>query len=361
LAFAHRVPSRLELVRELDERYPPRSSPGSLLWGVLEEATPRLVTDLRDDVLARVAEDDAHLNILRELQLLSALYVPLQARGRTLGLLALFTSAESGRRLSQHDLAVTQEIARRLALAVDNARLYTQSRDAIRARDEFLSLASHELRNPVAAISGTAQLVQRARLRNQLDTATIDRYMNVIARTAAHLATLTEDLLDVSRLQQGQLPMRLANTDLAELVRGVVARQLSRSDALPITVAVEVEPCIVQVDANRLEHVITNLLENAAKYSPYGGSIEVELSSASDGVTLVVRDYGIGFPSAAVERIFEPFGRAGNAMERNIPGLGLGLYISRQIVERHGGRLWAESLGEGRGTTFGVWLPRPPA
>jgi signal transduction histidine kinase len=140
-----------------------------------------------------------------------------------------------------------------------------------------------------------------------------------------------------------------------------VARQLSRSDALPITVAVEVEPCIVQVDANRLEQVITNLLENAAKYSPYGGSIEVELSSASDGVTLVVRDYGIGFPSAAVERIFEPFGRAGNAMERNIPGLGLGLYISRQIVERHGGRLWAESLGEGRGTTFGVWLPRPPA
>lgn len=358
LAFAHRVPARLDLVRELEDRYPPRSAPGSILWGVLEEATPRLVTDLTDDVLVQVAEDAAHLRILRDLQLLSALYVPLQARGRMLGLLALFTSAESGRRLSRHDLAVTQEIARRLALAVDNARLYTQSRDAIRARDEFLSLASHELRNPVAAISGTAQLVQRARLRNQLDAAAIDRYMDVIARTAAHLASLTEDLLDVSRLQQGRLPMRLAETNLAELVRSVVARQLSRSDALPIAVAIEAESCVVEADANRIEQVITNLLENAAKYSPYGGSIDVELLSTGDGVSLVVRDYGIGFPSAAVERIFEPFGRAVNATERNIPGLGLGLYISRQIVERHGGRLWAESLGEGRGTTFGVWLPR---
>ena len=111
-------------------------------------------------------------------------------------------------------------------------------------------------------------------------------------------------------------------------------------------------------DADRLEQVITNLLENAAKYSPHGGSIEVELRwTERDGVSLVVRDYGIGFPASAAERIFEPFGRASNAAERNIPGLGLGLYISRQIVERHGGRLWAESLGEGRGTTFQMWLP----
>jgi signal transduction histidine kinase len=288
----------------------------------------------------------------------SGLYVPLQAGVRTLGVLALFTGVESGRRLGQEDLAVTQEIARRLALAVDNARLYTQTRDAIRARDEFLSLASHELRNPVAAISGTAQLIRRARDRNTLDDATIDRYTGVIERTAAHLASLTEDLLDVGRLQQGRLPLRLREIDLADLVRQLAARQASRGDALPTTVSVQCEPCPIVADADRLEQVITNLLENAAKYSPQGGSIEVELCGDAAGVSLSVRDYGIGFPSSSAERIFEAFGRARNATQRNIPGLGLGLFISRQIVERHGGRLWAESLGEGLGSTFHVQLPR---
>lgn len=358
LAFAHREYSRMDLVRELEERFPPTSTGRSTIWQVLESATPRLAPDISDAVLQHVAEDADHLRILRELQLISGLYAPLQVRGRTIGVLALFTSAESGRRLNQEDLAVTQEIARRLALAVDNARLYAQTRDAIRARDEFLSLASHELRNPVAAISGTAQLIQRARLRNQLDEATLNRYTSVIERTAAHLATLTEDLLDVGRLQQGRLPLRFADMDLAELVRGVVARQQSRGADIPISLDIQAEACIIRADADRLEQVITNLLENAAKYSPHGGSIQVDVTADADSVSVAVRDYGIGFPPSAAERIFEPFGRAANATERNIPGLGLGLYISRQIVERHAGRLWAESLGEGRGTTFHVWLPR---
>jgi PAS domain S-box-containing protein len=358
LAFAHQQHNRLDLVRELEERYPPRPGDGSILWRVFEQATPELVADLPEAMLEQVAEDSDHLRILRELQLLSGMYVPLQARGRTLGVLALFTSIESGRRLGPEDLAVTQEIARRLALAVDNARLYTQTRDAIRARDEFLSLASHELRNPVAAISGTAQLIQRARERGRLDAATIDRYVGVIERTAAHLASLTEDLLDVGRLQQGRLPLRIGEMNLAEVLRGVVARQLARSADLPISLNVQSDPCSLRADADRLEQVMTNLLENAAKYSPHGGSIDVELTADAESVSVAVRDYGIGFPPSAAERIFEPFGRAANATERNIPGLGLGLYISRQIVERHRGRLWAESMGEGRGTTFRMWLPR---
>jgi PAS domain S-box-containing protein len=358
LAFAHRETSRIDILRELEERYPPTDTGRSVPWQVLESATPRLVPEITDAVLQAAANDAEHLRLLRELQLISGLYVPLQVRGRTLGVVSLFTTSESGRRLLQEDLAVAEEIARRLALAVDNARLYAQARDAIRARDEFLSLASHELRNPVAAISGTAQLVQRARQRNQLDDTTTERYMSVIERTAAHLATLTEDLLDVGRLQQGRLPLRFAETDLSELVRGVLARHSSHAAETPVSVDLPSEPCSVQADADRLEQVITNLLENATKYSPHGGPIEVRLSCQDQNIVLSVRDYGIGFPPSAAERIFEPFGRAANATERNIPGLGLGLYISRQIIERHDGRLWAESLGEGRGTTFYVSLPR---
>src|SRR5205807_9561373 len=128
-------------------------------------------------------------------------------------------------RLTSEDLALVEEIGRRASLAVDNARLYAQAREAIRARDEFLSLASHELRNPVAALSGSAQMLTRARRRGQLDEERIDRYIGTIERTAAHLVGLTEDLLDVGLLQQGRLPMRLRDVDLADLVRGAAARQ----------------------------------------------------------------------------------------------------------------------------------------
>jgi PAS domain S-box-containing protein len=356
-AFAHKADARLDLILELEERYPARPRPNSVLWRVLEHGNPVLTHDLTDAALVRAARDPEHLRILRELQLVSAMYVPLQARGRTLGVLALFTASDSGRRLGAEDLAVTEEIAHRLALAVDNARLYMQTRDAIRARDEFLSLASHELRNPVAAISGTAQLIERARQRNQLDERLIDRYMSVIQRTSAHLAHLTEDLLDVGRLQEGRLPLRFGEMDLADLVRGIAAREQSRADSAQIELAIGCDPCPVVGDADRLEQVITNLLENAHKYSPHGGSVEVQLSTTDDGILLAVCDQGIGLPAGSAARIFEPFGRAANATERNIPGLGLGLYISRQIVERHGGRLWAESRGEGHGTTFRLWLP----
>jgi signal transduction histidine kinase len=321
-----------------------------------------LVREVADATLAQIAEDAEHLALLRALQLSSLLYVPLQARGRTLGVLALFTTAASRRRLGSDDLALVDEIGSRAALAVDNARLYAQAREAIRARDEFLSLASHELRNPVAALSGAAQLLTRARLRGQLDDARIDRYVGSIERTAAHLVGLTEDLLDVGLLQQGRLPLRFREVDLADLVRGAAARQQTHGDLQRFRFDLACEPCTIVADAHRLEQVLTNLLDNAAKYSLRGEPIDVELVADDPGVLLTVRDRGIGLPPGSEEHIFEPFGRAPNATERNIPGLGLGLYICRQIAERHGGRLWAESAGQDQGTSLRLWLPRrPPA
>jgi PAS domain S-box-containing protein len=357
-AIAHRDPERVAIARELEARYPPRPGPYSTLWRVLREGTPALVREVPDATLVQIAEDAEHLALLRALQLSSLLYVPLQARGRTLGVLALFTTAASRRRLGSDDLALVDQIGSRAALAVDNARLYAQAREAIRARDEFLSLASHELRNPVAALSGAAQLLNRARLRGQLDAARIDRYVGSIERTAAHLVGLTEDLLDVGLLQQGRLPLRFREVDLADLVRGVIARQQTRGDVQRFRFELACEPCAIVADAHRLEQVLTNLLDNAAKYSLRGEPIDVELVDDGPGVLLTVRDQGIGLPSGTEEHIFEPFGRAPNATERNIPGLGLGLYICRQIAERHGGRLWAESAGEDQGASLRLWLPR---
>jgi signal transduction histidine kinase len=171
---------------------------------------------------------------------------------------------------------------------------------------------------------------------------------------------LTEDLLDVGLLQQGRLPLRFREVDLADLIRGAAVRQQTRGQFPRLRFELRCEPCRLVADAHRLEQVVTNLLDNATKYSPRGEPIDIELTGDERGVLLTVRDRGIGLPLGAEERIFEPFGRAANATERNIPGLGLGLYICRQIAERHGGRLWAESAGEDRGTTLRLWLPRQP-
>ncbi len=182
--------------------------------------------------------------------------------------------------------------------------------------------------------------------------------MEAIAIGSDRMAVLTDDLLDVSRLHTGQFLLRPERLDLAALVRRVVERFADRLDGRHrLAVEVGVESCPLDADADRLEQVLTNLLENAVKYAPGGGVIRVMLAPDADGVLLTVADPGIGLPPGLAETIFTPFGRAPNAVERQLPGLGLGLYICRDIVQRHGGRIWAESVGEGQGTTFRVWLP----
>jgi signal transduction histidine kinase len=294
--------------------------------------------------------------VMRDLAFRSMVTVPLRHGERTLGALTLFY-ADSGRRHADEDVALIEELARRAAMAVENARLYSEAQAAIRARDEFLSIASHELRNPVAGMKGAAQMLRRDEQRGTLDGKQIDRSVWIIEQTANRLATLTEDLLDVSRLQQGVLPLRPQVTDLAALVQSVVTRLQEGGSAHQLVPDLTCSPCPLVIDPDRVEQVLDNLLGNAIKYSPDGGEIHVALSAQDEGILLSVRDAGIGLPAGVSERIFEPFGRAANAVGRNIQGLGLGLYICRQVTEQHGGRLWAKSDGEGKGTTLRLWLP----
>ena len=297
-----------------------------------------------------------HLAVMRDLAFRSMVTVPLRHGDRTLGALTLFY-ADSGRHHTEDDVGLVEDLARRAAMAVENARLYGEAQAAIRARDEFLSIASHELRNPVAGMKGAAQMLRRFEQRGLLDGKLLDRYVGIIEQTANRLATLTEDLLDVSRLQQGALPIRPQRTDVAALVRAVADRLQEHSTPHRIILDLGVSADPMHVDPDRIEQVMENLLGNAIKYTPDGGEIHVALRSDAAGALLTVRDSGIGLPDGAAEGIFEAFGRASNAVARNIEGLGLGLYICRRIAEQHGGRLWAESDGEGQGTTMCLWLP----
>ena len=255
------------------------------------------------------------------------------------------------------------------AQAIDRAELFEAERRtraeaeaAVHAQDEFLSIASHELRTPVAAVKATAQLTQRAIRRGTLEMERLERHLDSILRAADRLGGLVEDLLDVSRLRTGRLELRRQRVDCGPLVEEIVDRyrlQLEERHEYTLQYQAPDTPRLVEVDPSRLEQVLDNLLSNAVKYSPGGGEICVALDSDRSGVSLTVTDHGIGLPQGHTDMIFEPFGRAPNASRQQIPGLGLGLSICHQLIEAHGGHIWASSPGEHKGTTVSVWLPSP--
>jgi signal transduction histidine kinase len=227
----------------------------------------------------------------------------------------------------------------------------------VRTQDEFLSVASHELRTPVATVKATAQVAERALQRGELDAERMLRYLDIIARSADRLTSLVDDLLDMSRLRTGQVQMRRQTVNLGELVQHIIARHQTTEAGSSFQVTLPDGDVLVDADPLRIEQVADNLLSNAVKYSPAGSEIRVLMSRDAAGVTVHVADRGIGLPPGQEAHIFEPFGRAPNATTQQIPGLGLGLAICRQLIEAHGGRIWAESAGEHQGTTVSFWLP----
>jgi signal transduction histidine kinase len=349
-------PAKEELAAALRRFSPDLNQPNGI-GKALRMGQSELVEALSEDFLRQASRDEEHFALATQVGYRSVMFVPLQARSRTLGVMT-FATAESGRRYTRQDLELAEELARRAALAVDNARLYTQAQEAIRARDEFLSIASHELRTPITVIKGFAELLLRAESRGQLQPDRLQHALHRINDTSLHITAMVNDLLDVSRLRTGQLPLRPQQLDLVAVCRELVERYAEQlSEQHPIRFQSTVAAWQIEADPGRLEQVLTNLIENAAKYSPEGGAIFVSLDATSAGTVLRVRDQGIGIPAGAEESIFEPFGRAENATTRQLPGLGLGLHICRGIVERHGGRIWVESAGDGLGSTFNVWLP----
>ena len=354
---AHADPSRASDAEQL-RGYPPDRRAEEGIARVLRTGVPELIREMSDSRLPAVTRDAQHQAIVQSLGVTSVIRVPLLARGRTLGVISLL-STDPSRRYGAADLALAEELGRRCAVAVDNARLYAESQQAIHARDEFLSIASHELRTPLTGIKGYAQILLRAQGRGRLDDERLLRSLATIDDAANRLAALVDDLLDVSRIRTGHLPLRLATVDLAATLREVTDRYRDHlDDEHPLAIELPEGPVPVEVDVDRLEQVVTNLLSNAVKYSPSGGTVRLALVGGPGGALVQVTDSGIGLPTDSLEAIFQPFGRAPNATRRSLPGMGLGLYICRTLVERHGGRIWATSGGEDHGTTFGFWLPR---
>jgi PAS domain S-box-containing protein len=354
LAVAHTDPAKIELAMELERRYPTDMNALHGLPAVLRTGKPQFLSEITDAMLSATAQDEEHLGFIRALGLKSYMIVPLIARGRTLGAIT-FVTAESGRQYTEADLSFAEDLARRAALAVDNARLYREAQEANRTKDEFLATVSHELRTPLTAVLGWARILRAG----SIDDATAQRALETIERNANAQAQLVGDLLDVSRIITGKLRLDVRPIDLKSVIDQAIEAIRPAAEARGIHLQVTLDPLAgpISGDPDRLQQIVWNLLANAVKFTPRDGRVEVRLEPAESYVSIIVSDTGMGIKPEFLPFVFERFRQADSTSTRQYGGLGLGLAIVRHLVELHGGRAHASSPGENLGATFTVELP----
>ncbi len=298
-------------------------------------------------------ERSAHARLLRDLGIASAAVVPLTARGETFGTLS-FLRMDPGRSFGPNDVSLALELAQRGALSLDRAQLYRAAQEAIRAREDFLAAASHELRTPLSHIKGFVSTLRQVDV--SWDETTRADFLAEVEREADRLAALIADLLDLSRLERARL--RAAPAAPAALVAAAIDRVRGALAAHPVVLDLPDDLPSVPVDAEQIERLLVNLIENAAKYSPTGAPITVWARRLPDQIELGVDDMGPGIPPHLLGRVFDKFFRA-PATGAPVAGTGLGLAIARSIALAHGGHLHAENRPTG-GARFLLALPLGP-
>jgi PAS domain S-box-containing protein len=448
VALAHRDPAQLTFARELQDRYPPDADAATGAPAVIRRGEAELVPEIPERLLRNAAVDDLHYGLLEQLGLCSYICAPLKGRNAVLGAITL-VSATPGHRYGADDLKLAEELARRAAMAIENARLYRDSEERAQAarvlasigdgvlladrggrvrlwntaaeritglaeadvighrlvdvvpgwntgtvplelddrelwldvsavaiedgtvyafrdltheraleamRQDLVATVSHELRTPLAAIYGASLTLRRddVELEEQLRM----KLLEVIAEESGKLSEIVNDLLLASQLDSGKLKANVEACDpreIASLEIDAAKTHLPKNVELALTAPAELPQ--VAADAGQLRQVLSNLIDNAIKYSPAGGTVAVELEPREHFVRFSVRDSGLGIPREEQARIFEKFYRLDPDMTHGIGGSGLGLYICRELVRRVDGRIWVESDGR-TGSTFVVEIPR---
>jgi signal transduction histidine kinase len=352
---------RLEVVfadarkqRDLSERVRRLVSACWAMRGAKVVASGRslLVGQVTHPVAEDLAEDEEHADALRAAGITSLMCVPLRVRDKTVGVLT-FAAAESGRRYSAHDLSIAEEIGKRAATAIDNARLYEQARQATLARDNLLAIVSHDLRNPLGVILMSLSLLLKTP--EDEDRRGSRKQLAMIERSARRMTLMIEDLLATASIEAGRLSVDRRLLHLAPLVFEVLEtlQPLASRKLLRMTSELPNDIPAVYADSARLQQVLTNLLDNAIKFTPEGGAVTVQAELTGDAVRFGIRDTGPGIAADVLPHLFDRFWQAKRTARM---GTGLGLFIAKGIVEAHGGRVWVESRG-GEGSTFFFTIP----
>ncbi len=321
---------------------------------VLRTGEPEVVPDLAAVDPVTAPQGAERVARLRGLGVRSFLCVPLQSRSRVIGGMT-FLSHSARRRFGPEELRVAQDLAGRVTAAIENAKLYRDLQEQDRRKDEFLATLAHELRNPLAPVRNGVQIL-RATLPADERTA---RALTMMDRQLGHMVHLVDDLMDVARVSSGKVVLRKELVELGAVVDAAVeaTRQAVEAGGHELSVDLPDEPMAFDADRTRLVQVLSNLLSNAAKYTPHGGRITLSAARADGNAVVRVVDTGVGIASEMLPKVFEMFAQVGTSLERSQGGLGIGLTLVKRLVEMHGGMVSAESAGAGSGSTFTVRLP----
>jgi PAS domain S-box-containing protein len=356
-ASHHADPEALKLAQEILARRPQRLDE-PIPMNIFSASAPLVITDPTRAVFHSLLPPEHHTYI-DQLGVHSVMAAALRVRGEPAGML-ITARDRTPEPYSQNDQMLFRDLADRATLALGNARHYKDAQQAVRAREQFLSIASHELRTPLTSIKASAQLLDRWFRSPDADPQRLERLSAQLRGEINRLELLVGDLLDASRIQQDRLDLRPETFDLAELARVVAGRfehAPERSEAHSLTIEAPA-PVSGEWDTARIDQVLTNLISNALKYSPEGGDVRVCVTEDGGDAVVAVSDQGIGLTSSERAQLFQPFAR-GDEARQNFGGTGLGLFIAAQIVERHGGSVSVEST-PGEGSVFTVRLPRHP-
>ena len=354
VAIAHVDPAKVKLAQDVNRRFPPDPAAPKGVWNILRTGQAELLPEITDEMLVQSITDDELLSIMRSLGLKSFIGVPLRVRGKTLGVIT-FVAADSGHHYDDTDLAVAQDLADRAAIAIENTQLYRELRDADRRKDEFLATLAHELRNPLAPIRNSLQILKMPRV----NAATVEQTRDIMERQVHHLVRLVDDLLDVSRVMRGKIDLRKEPVELATVIARAVetAQPLIDLQRHQLELSLPSESLLMDADPVRLAQVVGNLLTNSAKYTEANGRIWVTARREGNRAVLNVRDNGIGIAPDMLPHIFELFVQVDHASKNAQGGLGIGLTLVKNLIEMHGGSVEAHSGGLGHGCDFIVRLP----
>jgi len=315
---------------------------------------------ISDETMAGTAHNQEEIAWLRKLHPHSHIIMPLIARNQVIGAIS-FGMSESQRYYRLTDLALIEDLTQRAALAIDNARLYQLAQNALKVRDSFLMVAAHELKNPLSALIGNIQLLQRRMEVDMPIDARHIRSLEILNEQTQRIHKLIMALLDLTQMQSGKIQIVQETVDLCTLVKWIVDTLQRIDTSHPINYHLPEHPVLVLGDTMRLEQVIQNLLTNAIKYSPYGSDISISVSYNAEQThgIISVSDQGIGIPENEVAYLFELFYRASNTSKQHSGGMGIGLAVIKEIVTLHQGTIQVTSQ-EGLGSTFTVYLPLHP-
>jgi PAS domain S-box-containing protein len=351
-AHAHRDPAKEPLLAIMLTKSPLDWTSNTATVRALRTGESQLMADLPEPFLDSVAQSDEHREIIRQLHPHAVIAVPLKIRDRTIGVMGL-VSCELERRYTERDVTLAENLAERVATAVDNSRLYHAVKEANKQKDEFLAMLAHELRNPLAAIRYAVALGQMS----NGDSTT--ELFEIVDRQTQSLAHLIDDLLDVSRISGDKVTLRKqpieVSTVVARAAETVLPLMEQKRHELVLDVAEE--PLVLHADPTRAVQIVANLLTNAGKYTHDGGRVTVRARRDNNEAVIEVVDTGVGLPPEMLNRVFELFAQADRTLDRSEGGLGIGLTVARKLAELHGGAISVSSEGLGTGATFTVRLP----